>query len=294
MSDFIKNNNYRLSREFFKEPLELDGICVAQVGRLFSKKGTLIDDHVHTRLFEFTVVTDGEGFIFTNGTPTRVKKGDIYLSLPCDVHRIETDPEKLLKFDNVAFFIEDNPLKEEFDRIHQEFYFYKSRVFRDERIRPLISSAILELNSDEPYKKDILTSIFKQILIYALRSLRSTTPNQINDNMSQAEIVCHKIMNYIDTHVYSMKKLEELSEICDYSYGYLSSIFKKTTGSSLSNYYQERKLESSRLLILEDKLSVTEIAETLNYSSVYSFSKAFTKYFGASPQKYRKQKNTSC
>ena len=294
MSDFIKNNNYRLSREFFKEPLELDGICVAQVGRLLSKKGTLIEVHVHTRLFEFTVVTDGEGFIFTNGTPTRVKKGDIYLSLPCDVHRIETDPEKLLKFDNVAFFIEDNPLKEEFDRIHQEFYFYKSRVFRDERIRPLISSAILELNSDEPYKKDILTSIFKQILIYALRSLRSTTPNQINDNMSQAEIVCHKIMNYIDTHVYSMKKLEELSEICDYSYGYLSSIFKKTTGSSLSNYYQERKLESSRLLILENKLSVTEIAETLNYSSVYSFSKAFTKHFGASPQKYRKQKNTSC
>lgn len=287
MSDFIRNNNYRLSREFFMEPLDLDGICVAQVGRLFSKKNTRIEDHVHTILFEFTLVTDGEGIIYTNGTPSRVKKGDIYLSLPCDVHRIETDPEKLLKFDNVAFFIKDNPLKEEFDRIHQDFYPPKSRIFHDERIRPLISSAILELNSDEVYKKDILTSIFKQILIYALRSLRSAAPNQIKENLSQAEIVCHKLMNYIDTHVYSIKKLEELSEICDYSYGYLSSIFKKTTGNTLSNYYQERKLEASRLLILENKLSVTEIAEILNYASVYAFSKAFTKHFGSSPQKYR-------
>ncbi len=292
MNDFIKNNNYRLSKEFFGEPLDLDGICVAQVGRLFSKRNTVIEDHVHTILFEFTVVTDGEGIIYTNGTPTRVKKGDIYLSLPCDVHRIETDPEKLLKFDNVAFFIKDNPLKKDFDEIHQDFYSPKDRVFHDERIRPLISSTILELNSDEAYRKDMLTSNFKQLLIYALRSLRSTTPNQINDNMSQAEIVCHKLMNYIDTHVYSIKKLEELSEICDYSYGYLSSIFKKTTGNTLSSYYQERKLEASRLLIIEDKLSVTEIAEILNYASVYAFSKAFTKHFGVSPLKYRKQKNT--
>ena len=33
-------------------------------------------------------------------------------------------------------------------------------------------------------------------------------------------------MNYIDTHIYTMKNLDELSEITDYSYGYLSVLFE--------------------------------------------------------------------
>ncbi len=287
MNNFIENNNYRISKEFFKEPLEFDGICVAQIGRLFSKRTTVIDDHVHTILFEFTVVTDGEGIISTNGAPTRVKKGDIYLSLPCDVHKIETDHEKLLKFDNFAFYLKDGPFKEEFENIQLNYYSPKMRIFHDDRIRPLISNAIVELNSEEAHKADMLSSIFKQILIYALRAITSNEHVQFFENTSKSEIVCHKLMNYIDTHVYTMKNLDELSVICDYSYGYLSSVFKKTTGNTLSSYYHERKLETARLLLIENKLSVTEIADLLNYASLYAFSKAFTKHFGISPKNFK-------
>ena len=94
-------------------------------------------------------------------------------------------------------------------------------------------------------------------------------------------------MNYIDTHIYSLKNLEDLADITDYSYGYLSALFKKTTSNTLSNYYHEKKLDAARLLILENKYKIIEIAEMLNYTSVYSFSKAFSNRYGVSPRNYK-------
>ena len=39
-------------------------------------------------------------------------------------------------------------------------------------------------------------------------------------------------------------------------------------------------------MLLERKYKVTEIAEMLNYASVYAFSKAFAKRYGLSPRNY--------
>ena len=96
-------------------------------------------------------------------------------------------------------------------------------------------------------------------------------------------------MNYIDTHLYSIKHLEVLAEVTGYSYGYLSDLFRKVTGNSLSGYFQEKKLQAAALLLQENKLQITQIAETLNYASVYAFSKAFRRQYGISPRQYRKQ-----
>ena len=55
---------------------------------------------------------------------------------------------------------------------------------------------------------------------------------------------------------------------------------------SFSDYYQTRRLDMAKLLILEKKLKINQIAETLNYSSLYSFSKAFKSKYGGSPSRY--------
>lgn len=41
---------------------------------------------------------------------------------------------------------------------------------------------------------------------------------------------------------------------------------------------------AARLLLNEGKLNITKIAELLNYSSIYSFSKAFKEKYGVSPK----------
>ena len=281
--------NYHIDNVFFSNPLDYEVIYVLQIGRLYCKNTTVVDTHIHTDLFELTVVTDGAGTVTTNGVPSKVKNGDIYLSMPYDIHKIESDGENPLKYDFFAFKIKDNIFKEKLDRINEDYHSPDMRIFHDERVRRLIANAIAELASPNMYSGELLNAVFRQILIYLIRDFQKSPKKNYPDNVTGAEILCYKLMNYIDTHIYTMKNLSELCEATDYSYGYLSALFKKTTSETLYDYYNKKRADAARLLLNENKLTVTEISETLGYSTLYSFSKAFKKQFGLSPKLYRKR-----
>lgn len=281
--------NYHIDNAFFANPLDYEVIYLLQIGRLYCKNTTVVDTHIHTDLFELTVVTDGAGTVTTNGVPSKVKNGDIYLSMPCDIHIIESDGENPLKYDFFAFKIKDNIFKETLDRINEDYHSPDMRIFHDERVRRLISNAIAELAEPNMYSGELLNSVFRQILIYLIRDFQKSPKKNYPDNATGAEILCYKLMNYIDTHIYTMKNLSELCEATDYSYGYLSALFKKTTSETLYDYYNKKRADAAGLLLKENKLTVTEISETLGYSTLYAFSKAFKKQFGLSPKLYRKQ-----
>ena len=285
----MEENNYHLEHSYFKAPLYLEGILVYQIGRRYCKENSVVAPHVHADLYELTIVTSGGGEIITNGVPTEVKRGDIYLSMPCDAHEIRSGGEEPLKYDFFAFTCENEDLKSELEYIMENYYSPTNRVFRDERVRQMIGDAIAELNGERLFTEELLAALFRQIVIYTIRGFRQIAPDKQLDTVTFAEILCYRLMNYIDTHVYSMKNLEELSEVTGYSYGYLSALFKKTTSQTLAHYYYEKKLDVARLLILEERFTITEISEMLNYASVYSFSKAFHKRFGASPRIYRSE-----
>lgn len=283
------NSNYHIDNVYFANPLDYEDIYLLQIGRLYCKNTTVVDTHIHTDLFELTVVTDGAGTVTTNGIQTKVKNGDIYLSMPCDIHKIESDRENPLKYDFLAFNIKDNVFRGELDRINEDYHSPDMRIFHDERVRRLIANAIAELTAPNMYSDELLNSVFRQILIYLIRNFQKAPNRGYPDNVTGAEILCYKLMNYIDTHIYTMKNLSELCEATDYSYGYLSALFKKTTSETLYDYYNKKRADAADLLLKEDRLTVTEISETLGYSSLYAFSKAFKKQFGLSPKLYRKQ-----
>lgn len=286
-------NNYHLIKNPIQNPLKFGDIYLYQIGRLFCNSETVVDTHIHTDLFELTVVTGGRGVVTTNGVPVSVERGDIYLSLPCDAHKITSDAEKPLKYDFFAFNCKTEPFQQELEHITQTYYSANTRIFHDERVRTLVSNAIAEINQENCYSEEMLTAILQQIFIYVIRDFQEVIPEKYSDTVTHAEALCYKLMNYIDTHIYTLKRLEELADITDYSYGYLSALFKKTTSNTLSNYYHEKKLEVARLLILENKYKIIEIAEMLNYTTVYAFSKAFTNRFGVSPRKYKSQNRES-
>jgi AraC-like DNA-binding protein len=94
-------------------------------------------------------------------------------------------------------------------------------------------------------------------------------------------------MRYIDGNLFMIENLSRIAEHFHHNYSYLSKKFKETTKLTLSEYLADKKLERAKLLIKEDKLSFTEIAELLHYASLYSFSKSFKFHFGVSPREYK-------
>lgn len=278
---------FHLNKFFRDEPLIFADLTLIQIGRIHFEPGDVMRQHMHGAWFELTIVTDGEGSVFTNGIATPVRRGDIYLSYPHELHKIESSQEAPLKYDFFSFFTDSDQYKSELKKITEYFSPY-NRVFADERIGALVCDAILEFIDTKDFRSELLYSIFKQILIYILRSFKSRETKRIFYNVSRPDELCYQIMNYIDTHIYTITRLEELAKVVKYNYSYLSTVFKKTTGESISSYYQRKRLDTARLLIIENSMKITEIAAALNYSSLYSFSHAFKEMYGCSPKHYLK------
>lgn len=277
-------SNYHLDKRYFGDYRFEDGLSLLQIGRMYCDRTTRIDEHIQAQLIELTVVTGGKGQIITNKIAVEVKIGDIYLSLPCDSHEIVADRNDPLRFDFLAFSVEDEALSADFDRIASEYHAAELRSFKDERIPPLLANAITEVSRESKYSLEALSSILRQIAIYTVRAFDTAPQSKYPKNLKDSETLCYRLMSYIDTHIYSLKNLEELTEVVDYSYGYLSSVFKKTTGESLCDYYIRKRMEAARLMLSEGKLKITDIAERLGYSTLYAFSKAFKGHFGVSPK----------
>ena len=290
---FVRNGvDYHLDNNFILSPQSYGSIKLYQIGRLYSTRTTVVDPHVQVA-FELTIVRDGSGIITTHGTPVSVKRGDIYLSFPCEIHGIESDFEKPLKYDFFAFDTDDAALKEELEKIILEYSPADKRVFCDERVSYLVGNAISEFGGEHFCSDELLYNLFSQILIYTVRNFRENAAETRPDHITEADALCYRLMNYIDTHIYSMKRLEELGDVMGYSYGYLSSLYKRNTSNTLADYYRNKKLEIAKLLVLERRMKMSEIAELLNYASVYAFSKAFKNHFGRSPESYRKNQTAN-
>lgn len=54
------------------------------------------------------------------------------------------------------------------------------------------------------------------------------------------------------------------------------------------DYHKKPKVKSSKILLCETNLSVSEIAARYSFSNAYHYSNAFKKIVGISPTEYRK------
>lgn len=79
-----------------------------------------------------------------------------------------------------------------------------------------------------------------------------------------------------------------LSEELHYEYNYLSSLFSSVEGITLEHYIIHQKIERVKELLFYDELSLSQIAERLDYSSVAHLSAQFKKITGLTPSELKK------
>ena len=94
-------------------------------------------------------------------------------------------------------------------------------------------------------------------------------------------------MNYIYDHLHENIGIKDVAEEVGLSEGYLSRLFKKETGVTLTDYILAKKTETARNMIDYSGYSLSQIANILAFSSQSYFVKVFKKYEGVTPGKYQ-------
>lgn len=105
-------------------------------------------------------------------------------------------------------------------------------------------------------------------------------------------LVVQKTMLLIDGDLSADLSLHSLAALQNISGAYLSSLFKKETGKTVSEYIRERRIRHAANLLASTRLQIQTIAQHCGVVDVQYFSKMFKKHMGKTPKEYREALRT--
>ncbi|MBE6960751.1 MAG: response regulator [Ruminococcaceae bacterium] len=103
----------------------------------------------------------------------------------------------------------------------------------------------------------------------------------------------HRVRKYLADNYASDWDLTELAALFYVNSSYLSHIFKKKTGKTISAYIEDLRIQNACTLLLTTDVSIGDIAAAVGYSDPNYFAKRFRKKVKKSPVAYRKSPDTS-
>ena len=81
----------------------------------------------------------------------------------------------------------------------------------------------------------------------------------------------------------TLPKLETIAKRVNMSVSSLMRQFKIMYGGGIHDYYIQKKMELAKKKLLQERMSVTEIAAILGYKQASPFIETFTRVYGYSP-----------
>lgn len=105
--------------------------------------------------------------------------------------------------------------------------------------------------------------------------------------MGQYSPPVQQVIISIDANLSGELNLHSLSQKLNMSSSYLSTIFKKETGKTLTDYIAQRRVDKAMELLRTTRLQVQTIAQHCGIMDVHYFSRIFKKITGQTPKAYR-------
>jgi YesN/AraC family two-component response regulator len=96
-----------------------------------------------------------------------------------------------------------------------------------------------------------------------------------------------KVITHIDFDLTADLSLKAQAQLLNVNPSYLSTLFKKETGVTLTEYVNRRRMDHALLLLNSTGMQIQLIAQHCGIPDVNYFTKTFKKMVGQTPKKYR-------
>lgn len=114
----------------------------------------------------------------------------------------------------------------------------------------------------------------------------------IGDKVSDITDSIKSALEYIDQNHSREITLESLAGITGFNKDYFSRLFKKHTGTNVTEYINFVRICKATEL-MDSTYTLSEIASNVGFSSLSYFNRIFKKYKHFTPSEYRKMKHIS-
>lgn len=109
-----------------------------------------------------------------------------------------------------------------------------------------------------------------------------------NYSMKGYSSVTKEIVSYIDFHYMEDLNLNFFADMCSVTRNYLSNLFRKETGVTLTDYIHQVRMRKAITLVNSTNMPVASIASACGYNDINYFIRIFKRTYGLSPKQYRK------
>ncbi len=271
-------------KSFLKEyPLSPMGFTFSQLNVLYSGCQQCAPGYKYgpavRNCYLIHYVLKGKGILYFDGKAFPVTSGQAFLIEPGYVTTYEADNEKpweyiWINFDGeyVKGLLETAKLSQ-FNPVFPE-----KRDPRMDLIFSNLCTLLREGNVDELYVLGSLMQIFSCI---------TKLPSHLQKLYPKRTAYIKRATHYIDNNFHLPLTVESVAKLLRLDRKYFYSIFKEETGVSPIRYIQRQRVNRACTLLKTTNYSISEIACSVGYEDLFTFSRMFRQQTGMSPSKYR-------
>jgi AraC family transcriptional regulator len=165
-------------------------------------------------------------------------------------------------------------------------------VYRPQARDAHLASLLLALHSElvGPGEEDRLyvDTLAVQLAIRLLQG-HGTAPLQLREyrhGLSRGKM--RLVLDYLNTYMNRNIQLAELADLVQMSQFHFLRLFRASCGTTPHRYLVERRVEVAKSLLLQDDMSLAEVAYRLGFADQSHFSRHFRRITGAPPGRLRR------
>ncbi len=137
--------------------------------------------------------------------------------------------------------------------------------------------------------EQMICCYLEQFLILLLRESTMEQGNILSSDRFRKAFQAYladQVTNYIQENLTGQLSVQSIAEHFHYSRARLSALYKDATGISISDAIADAQILAAKRMLRDQGMSITQISETLGFSSPQYFSYKFTKITGTTPSQY--------
>jgi AraC-like DNA-binding protein/mannose-6-phosphate isomerase-like protein (cupin superfamily) len=252
--------------------------------------------HFHPE-FEILYVIEGSGTSFVADSIEEFQSGDLALIGSTLPHFWRSDEKYInsggkLKVKYIVIQFPNDFLKDEIAN-YPEYHSIGDmleRASKGIRFSPefarKIENKIMKLSKSDGFER----IIHLQELLHALaktvdyRLLAGEFYHQENHTFTNFRLT--KVLQFLNTNYQRKIELETVADIANLHPAAFCRFFKEKTGKSLSEYVNDMRIGYACRLIIEGKLSVSQISYESGFNNLSNFNRTFKKHTGYTPTNY--------
>lgn len=238
--------------------------------------------------FELTYVDRGELMTEIDGKEYTIREKELMIYGPGQFHNQNIAEGHSCSYVTIIFDMET--IVYDVESTHYELLLNKVFSY-DKKIYTLIKTFVAESTSEIPYMNSLMLCLLTETIIRLLQGTYASpmAPASSTAHQSTMDELFDRIIAYIDDNIYDPLTIPEICEHFSLSRSALQLLFKNSVDQSPKKYINDKKLERSCQMLLENRYTISEISLRLGYSSIHYFSKSFNMKYHMSPSEFVKQ-----